>query len=509
MGALLALLVLAAPDACRAHGRKYLEARAYDPSAIEPESWVSIVQVLRHVETSQPRNLFFFSAASFNPFRWAGEHHTTWGLLVDRRRLKGGLTADRPLPLDLERAYEQITERVCRTPGPGVLPARFHVDDVVFVNGSTVSALERRFLNDDLTPRLGLDAAQVKELHDADGHAGAQDAKVFRRITFYHAQRDLSIRSFIRLQHQGAFTYIESVGTRMLPLFERLSGKYSDRDTSSELEWNAAGPAWWQALDPVRRRRLLFVLAHFLIALVVWLVGGAATGALGLGTPGAVFDEQGAVRVSGLDGPEVRAIRLGCMNLFHLAYLLFVVAQHYEAHKLPRLDDIYEPKADSPLDGREKQRLKLLRRRRHLKEAGEFDFGPVKAPLRYSQSREGAETFFESTDLRLLRRTQDVAVQEAFVKCLDEAGIDTSEFRQGMMHMTNYGIINSGHIGGTASSEVAVEAKSPDAAHTGPTADKSGKNSGIFTANIRASNPLSQLRQMQQQMQESQKSLDG
>lgn len=56
-------------------------------------------------------------------------------------------------------------------------------------------------------------------------------------------------------------------------------------------------------------------------------------------------------------------------------------------------------------------------------------------------------------DVNLLRKTQDWTIQEAFLKCLEDAGIDTSEFRKGIAKINNYGIINSGKIEGNVKAE--------------------------------------------------------
>lgn len=66
-------------------------------------------------------------------------------------------------------------------------------------------------------------------------------------------------------------------------------------------------------------------------------------------------------------------------------------------------------------------------------------------------------SFFESGDLRLIRRVQDLAIQDAFLECLEKNGIDTSDFKEGTAQINNYGIINSGQISGDAKSNSNTE----------------------------------------------------
>lgn len=102
---------------------------------------------------------------------------------------------------------------------------------------------------------------------------------------------------------------------------------------------------------------------------------------------------------------------------------------------------------------KEKVRLKELQKIMYKQETNEFDFAPQYWSLRYGQSRSSVRSFFESVDVRLLRRTQDLVIQEAFLECLEDAGIDTSDFREGTAQINNYGIINSGQISGDAKTE--------------------------------------------------------
>ena len=109
------------------------------------------------------------------------------------------------------------------------------------------------------------------------------------------------------------------------------------------------------------------------------------------------------------------------------------------------------------------------------KAAGEFNYAPARWPLRYGQARRDPETFFEATEVTLLRRTQNLAVQDAFLECLEDAGIDTSEFREGTSHINNYGIINSGSIGGEAST--AAQQRPREMGKKAGGADKTGGES--------------------------------
>ncbi len=410
LGSIVVLLVVASRRGRNErHREQFLRIDAYNPTVVPESNIKNIEKLLRFIEDTVPENLYFFS--EYNPFQHIGANDDMWSILVDRRKRIGGDIATKPADLDLDSTYSRIIESVCNMRGPGTYPSRFQVKDVVFARATMVDPKDARFIDENYRPRTRVDPPRLADMRNFDDSR----YKVFKRITFYDPRRDIGITSFIRLQHQGPFTYVESVGTRLLPVVDKLFGLYTDRTTFTELEKIHSGPKWWRSIDLQKRRRFRFVAILSLITLGIW--------------------------ANPFYPVEPRVL---WMNLPHLTFLLTVILATYGF--LPKLNGTYQSR-------------KMDETRRHAKEAQEFDFGPTKWSIRYSQSRLIPENFFESTDTRLLRRTQDLAIQEAFLQCLEDAGIDTSDFRQGATQINNYGIINSGEITGEVKTETAGGSK--------------------------------------------------
>jgi hypothetical protein len=459
IGALFVLLYASQDDKNRKFRNQYLTPQNYDPTNVPIENWEEIRKLLHFLEDTRPSNLLFFSG--YDPFSYRGENDDAWSFLVDRRKRTGGEVAVEPVPLDLDKTYDNIVDLVCHVEGPGASPTRFRVDDVVLVNGGKVAATDAPFIKGGLYPQTQVDTPVLTAIRDADD----DKYRVYKRFTFYNPLRDIGMISFIRLQHQGPFTYIESVGTRLLPMTKKLFGKYQEHPSSEELEKEQAGPEWWQAMDRDKRNRFVFVSSWFLVTLALWFSMGIIAGA---------FVNPGSY--PGFSGSGSETFPWLWLNVPHLTLLLLIAVSTYGF--VPKLDDKYEPKEEIPfpislvIPDQGGPRRRLLNKIKFMKEAQEFNYGPTKMSLRYSQSNAFPTTYFEDIDLKVLRRTQELAVQEAFLQCLEEAGIDTTEFREGAYKINNYGIINSGEISGDVKA-VNKQAK----------AEKKAKQSGTSTVN--------------------------
>jgi hypothetical protein len=242
--------------------------------------------------------------------------------------------------------------------------------------------------------------------------------------------------------------------------------QYTDEPTADELAEEEKRPAWWRRLSHERRRQIGFVATGLVLYL---LIGG------------------GAVGFAASYGPRVSELGLLYLAVLLAPWILPLIQVYGAYGPQPDFDDDWEVKRPSLMEfitslglvglmpyRREEERKHRRVRVRLAKETREWDYAPQKYALRVWQSRTHARTRFESTDLLLLRRTNDLAVQEAFLQCLEEAGIDTTEFREGAALINNYGIINqSGRIEGGArvtttngtSSGESKETRPPKARH--------------------------------------------
>lgn len=433
------LLVIAAQQFGRNddYAAIYLGDERYDPTHINARNMHRINKLLRYLHTINPEDLLFFRG--FDPFSRTGNADTSWSILVDRRKRADGSFTEQPADLDLSAVYKEMIESAQAIRSAGTRGSRFYLDEVVFVDGSAVETTDNNFVDDDYYPRAALPVG-ARESFATDND---DRYRLFKRIRFYNPLRDFGMSTFLRLTHHGPFTYIECVGTRLLPLVEKLFGTYTWRPTSEELNKRFSGLRLWTDLSMRTRRQILFVLGGLLTA-VTWSITINA------------WDEA-----SRYDYSRPSVITPGFLvPVGHIAIAGIMLLSSYAS--APKLKDAYEPTRELPFplgwllgqSRREKERQRHRRRIKHTKEAGEFNYGPDRWSLRQGQSRIEAENFFESSDLSLIRRSQDWAIQQAFLACLEDAGIDTSDFREGATQINNYGIINQGYIGGSARSEV-------------------------------------------------------
>ena len=119
-----------------------------------------------------------------------------------------------------------------------MLRSRFRVSDLAFVDGRWLTTSDQRFLDAQRHPKDALDPTTLEKLRSADDPR----FRVYKRIAFYDGLRDVGLMTFLRLQHRGPFTFIESTGVRLMPVVDRLFGQYSERPTTLELEHETDEP---------------------------------------------------------------------------------------------------------------------------------------------------------------------------------------------------------------------------------------------------------------------------
>ncbi len=390
-------------------------AKGYQPSALLGANFEMIGRILHFANGDYPHNIFFFNA--FAVFDTNGQLDGQWSFLVDRRKQLGGGIADEPLSFDVNYVLNRIVERTTRQGGPGNYPGRYRAREVIMVRGPGLEASDRRFLDARVRPRYRVS----DQLLEAERGKHEARARVYTQIASYDPEDDVGLTSYVRLEHRGAFTYIESIGTRLLPVAQRLFNAYSAEPTSRELQEDRTLLSWLRAVRLITRRRVFFIGIAFAVACFAWSL-----------SPG------------GLGG------------LASVAVLLVAAAFTYGPPL--RLHDKFEPRQRSLLLSivpgvmEERERKKALELIEDQKTAAEFNYGPTLYSIRASQAR-GEETQLDTSDLRVLRRSQELTIQDTFVECLEEAGIDTSDFREAAAQINNYGIINSGQIGGDAKNE--------------------------------------------------------
>jgi len=413
--------------------KKYLNIESYNPTQVPESNTKNIMKIIKYNENTQPENLYFFSA-SYNPFHQFGSNAKTWSFLVDRRKKTGGAITKKPTELNLDTVYDKIIDRLCKMSGPGTTNNRFHVKDVFLADANRIDVDEKDFfeLNEDMYyPKNRL------EINPKDADKYIDACRCYKMVSFYDPQRDICIRSFFRLQHQGPFTFIESIGTQLLPLANKIFQNYTELFTSEELDMIDAGPGLYSSLEVKTKRKISFVSVSFIGILIVWLLG---TNILG----------DNGVLIS---------------NIPHLILLLIIIFSTFGF--INKYDDIHEPKKDIPFPfsliapfifinpKKETNRRKERKKIKHKQQAKEYNFSPNDWSLRHGQSRSDYINYFESVDIDLIRKTQELIIQEAFIECLEDVGIDTSEFKEGLSQVNNYGIINSGKISGSAKIDTA------------------------------------------------------
>lgn len=395
--------------------RRFEPTKPYDPTAIDPASFPVLARILHFANGAYPRNVFFFNG--FHVLETLGQDDGAWSFLVDRRKLTGGMVSDQPAAFDVEYVLNRIAARTIQQGGPDHYPGRYSVRDVILVRGPGLAIHDRRFLDEASRPRYEIASdvlEQERGKHD-------ERSRVYTHIATYDAKRDLSIASFVRLEHRGAFTYIESLGTRLLPVADRLFGTYSAEPTAAERQRFRKLPWLLRSMSEVTRKRVARALLLYPIVLLAStpiLAGNLALGMV---------------------APVILLVLLAAINYGTPLHLYDKFERRARPFPLKLLLGFFEEKA----------RTKQLGFIADVKAAAEFDYGPKLYSIRSWQAR-GAESQIDLSDLRVLRRSQELTIQDTFIECLEESGIDTSDFREAAAQINNYGIINSGNIGGDA-----------------------------------------------------------
>ena len=397
----------------------YLGVSAYNPCEILLGNLSEIEQTLEFIDYRQPQNLYFFSG--YNPFSQFGNNDGSWSFLVDRRKDSSGEIQLEAIDLNVEATYQKLIDQVCQIKGGGISPFRFTVDNVVLVDGALVRVSEAEIFHhteQGYFPNNAVTAEHAVELLNAT----SDTVRAYKRITYYDSNRSLCIRSFVRIQNQGPYTFIESVGAQLLSMTENLYEKYKMDDSSEELLKTITGPSWWQRIPIIKRKRIAF------------------TGWLTLSS--LVFSPIAAVVLLSKYRMKFKKEDIYSKQSTGVVFPFNLVAGLFGMNTA----------------NKEKARINQLKKLKFQQQANEIGFTKNTWSLRYGQSRLTARNYFESEDLSLIRRTQDLTIQEAFLESLEDAGIDSSDFRKGTAQINNYGIINSGKIEG----DVKAEQKAPE-----------------------------------------------
>lgn len=435
LGAAVVLLLAASGIArARAFADRFLRLQHYDPSKLDPSRIDLTDEMLESMDGSELENLYF--AGEHNPFDALGTGHESWSILVDRRKRDDGSLADAPIEFDLDTIRTRIVDRIVHGSGPESASGTFSVSEVTFVDSRRTKPDQLAFFEPNRYARSSVACPEQLQAIEKD-----DTCRTYSRVVFYDASRDIRLTTLLRLIDHGPFTNLEVVGCHLLPLADRLFDHYSLKPDASEIRDTYLRPRWWFRRSAATRSRIGFVVGSLIVLLGFWLFS-APTVAQTLG-----------------DGELVYALVQA--NLLPLIFLLLLVAWTYG--RVPRIDDLYKPRPEVPfplsliVPNSERQREKRLRDIRIEQDAGMFDYRPPRESLRVGQSRWLPSSYFEDTHLRLLRQSHTLAIQDAFLRALEDAGIDTSDFREGASRINNYGVINSGKISGNVMTEATAE----------------------------------------------------
>lgn len=441
--------------------QKYWDANckptSYNPASVPNENVDGIREILKFCQGDEPRNLFFFSG--YDPFRLLGLDDQSWSLVINRRKRPNGQLDSTPAELDIDTSYQRILRMVIKATtydksSPQSEPlansrlldeSRFRVDDVAIVSGAHLDENDRRFVDASGCPQSELSIAELTKLSQAPDSRW----RIYKRMCYYDGALDVGLLSYLRISHEGPFTYIESIGTRLLPVVEKLMGAYSAEPTADELMAQHRGPDWIREMSVELRRRIVYIGMGTIVFGLLFAFGGSLISSIVGSDPS--FDSTGDIN------PTYFVLGVWLLPL------IMVLGKRV---KKLELEDDWEPRHPSlgwvianiglAIFGRyppEDQRKERRKRVELAKETKEWNYGPFQGAVRTAQSRHYATNRFEHSDLTLLRHSQNHIVQEEFLSCLEDAGIDTAEFREGISRLNNFGIINQGQISGGATVE--------------------------------------------------------
>lgn len=435
LGAAIVLLLAARGIARpRDFADRFLRPEHFDPSKLDESRLEITDKILESMDGSESGNLYF--TGEDNPFETLGTGHDSWSILVDRRKRDDGSVADEPIQLDLDAIRRRIVDRIVHASGPESASGTFSVSEVTFVDSRRTKPDQLAFFEPNRYARSSVDYPErLPELEKND------TCRTYSRVTFYDTSRDIRFTTLLRLINHGPFTNLEVVGCHLLPLADRLFNRYSVKPDLSEVREPHLRPQWWFRRPAATRSRTRFVVGIMIVILGLWLLSAP-------------------VVVEALDDGEL-VTALASANVLPLIVLFLAVALTYG--RVPRINDLYKRRPEVPfpfslfVPNLEKQRQEKLRDIRIEQDAGVFDYRPARESLRVGQSRWLPSSYFESTHLRLLRQSHTLAIQDAFLHALEDAGIDTSDFREGASMINNYGVINSGEIAGNVMTETKGE----------------------------------------------------
>ncbi|MBI1333369.1 MAG: hypothetical protein GC165_10875 [Armatimonadetes bacterium] len=454
---ILAVWMAAGNTSNEQHWKNYCRSDSYDPSKILLENKERVNKLRSYCDGSQQKNLLFFGG--YHPFALLGEEDSGWSQMVDRRKRSDGEQSQEAADLNIdsteEKIVQSITDALVTSSARNehrlgkFVASRLSVDEIVLTSGLGLRHEASQFL-DKGSPKQALSVEEVEQTKSESNST----SRVYKRVSYYDPVRDLGVMTFFRLAHVGPFTYLESSGTKLLPVVDKFLGIYSDEPTSQELEVDGRGPSWWQALSTSQKEKV----AALIIALVFFHLGSAC----GVALAGAMtsLDLSQLLSQAETSKEDTFLPLLAIVAMSWLPVLIQVFAHH---GFMPKVTDEFSEKEPSVFEmvmslglamihyAPEVKRLELRRKVRILKTTGEWNYSPTKIAFRVWQSRKYSRNEFEATDLLMLRKVNDVAIQEGFKDCLESAGIDTTSFDEGAAIVNNFGIINqSGSISGGA-----------------------------------------------------------
>lgn len=371
---------------------------AYEPRALRIEHFPAIEQILNFTNPQSPYNVFYFRG--FDTFDGLGQPDGSWSFLIDRRKRADGQRTDRPLALDANHVLDRIRERATRQEGPASFPGHFRTRDILMIRGTGLPSKDRRFLREKSRPYYGISQHQL----EAERVACSPRARVYTQIIRYDPEHDVSVASYVRVEHRGAFTHIESIGRSLLPMSKRLMRRYDADPSPREYSAERKLPLWMRGLRPATPRRLHFLAWSFIALSLIWL----------------------------LAGPYAAWISTSLVALLAIASYGYPLRTHdkFEPRARPLLLQLLLRRRD------ERSRLALIGCDEDRKEAGEFDYSPANNSIRASQS-ERDQTQLELADLQIARRSQELTIQHTFIECLAEAGIETADLRAASRRYTS------------------------------------------------------------------------
>jgi hypothetical protein len=114
----------------------------FNPTQIPPQNCKKISEINTFTDGSQPKNIFIFS--TYNPFSQFGTNNSSWSFLIDRRKSAGGEILPDPAELDIDETYSRIVNTVVNMKGVGVSRFRFHLGEILLIDGKLADAKDSR-----------------------------------------------------------------------------------------------------------------------------------------------------------------------------------------------------------------------------------------------------------------------------------------------------------------------------------------------------------------------------